>query len=208
MEIAVFSWPDQLDNEHALIKALFDNGLETFHLRKPGWTEEATYDFLTNIPAEWHPRVILHQHFALSKTFDIKGIHFSKRWPLYRNSDWLKMENLLFSCSIHEFNQYQNLPKGIDRIYLSPVFQSISKPNTYGAFEGKAMADFIQAHQHQISIFGLGGIHLYNIFRLKQLGFSGAGILGAIWKPFQKKGFHEGLKVFQQLKIKAARSYG
>lgn len=188
MEIAVFSWPEYLEGEPQVTEKLFDSGLTTFHLRKPDSSESDIAGFLNQISRHYHNRIILHQHFALKQKFPVKGIHFSNYCPLKQHQNWLKEKGLIFSASIHSFEEFGGLPNSLHRVYLSPVYDSISKEHHAQNFSEKDLKNFIQRQEENISIFALGGINLYNIQRIKKLGFEGTGILGAIWQLYKLKG--------------------
>ncbi len=199
MEIAVFSWPDYLEGEAQVTEKLFESGLNTFHLRKPNWCEERVTNFITQISPVYHSRIILHQHFSLKQQFPIKGLHFSRYNPINQNQNWLREEDMIFSASIHSLGEYENLPFQPDRIYLSPVYDSISKEGHPKKFSEEDVKNFIACHKEDVAIFALGGVNSYNIYQLKQLGFYGTGILGAIWQLYKLKGAKATCYHFQTL---------
>jgi hypothetical protein len=63
-------------------------------------------------------------------------------------------------------------PKGWDYLVLGPVFDSISKP-------GYTARQFDSIPPNAI---GIGGIQPANAGKVKQMGFRGAALLGAIWQ--------------------------
>ena len=207
MEIAVFSWPESLPEEIHKVETLFRAGLSTFHLRKPGWTFEENQQFLHNLTPHYLDRIILHQHFSLSLQFGLKGIHFSKRYPINDNLDWLKTPNLIKSTAIHDLAAFKDLPEGIQRVFISPVFESISKSQHPGQFSMAELGEFLKQNHNKAYFFALGGIYSNNIYQIQTLGFHGAGILGTIWRNLATSGKDTTLTNYQEI-IRVAENSG
>jgi thiamine-phosphate pyrophosphorylase len=70
--------------------------------------------------------------------------------------------------------------QNLDYAFLSPIFDSISK-------EGYAAAGFDSAELAQVlckapmPVYALGGITPERLPAVRDMGFAGAGILGAVW---------------------------
>ena len=114
------------------IAQLLEQGLETLHVRKPGYSLAEMRQWLSQIPALHHPRLMLHQHHELAQEFRVKGLHFPE--AVRATAATTPKEGLLFSTSFH---QLQELPKPhplFDYAFLSPVFDSISKEGYTAAF--------------------------------------------------------------------------
>jgi thiamine-phosphate pyrophosphorylase len=67
-----------------------------------------------------------------------------------------------------------------DYVFLSPVFDSISKPGYFRNDELGMMSDEWKALV-KTKVIALGGIDASNIHKTKELGFDGAAVLGAVW---------------------------
>ena len=65
MKLVVVSPPDDRPDERRICRALFEAGLERYHLRKPAWSECATSAWLESLPRAWRSRVVLHGHHGL-----------------------------------------------------------------------------------------------------------------------------------------------
>jgi len=77
-KIIVISSLKPITNEASIITALFNNGLELFHIRKPFNAIIETEKLIANIPKEFHNRIVIHQHYQLTNYFELKGIHKKK----------------------------------------------------------------------------------------------------------------------------------
>ena len=205
MELSVFTWPGELPNEAGVINELFYRGLECLHLRKPDWNYKETKKFLQSIEKNWHHKIILSQHFEMIEEFNLMGIHFSKRYTINDYHFIFSKKDFLLSTSIHNLTEYNNLPNSINRVYISPVFNSISKKGHYGKFKEFDLKKFIINNVHKNKFFALGGIHVEHIQKVHDLGFKGAGVLGAIWLPYQELGKGKALETFDQLRNKCKK---
>ena len=65
MELIVLTAPEWLPDETAALSALFEQGLQRLHLRKPAATSAETEAFIAGLPAAVRPRIVLQDHFAL-----------------------------------------------------------------------------------------------------------------------------------------------
>ena len=64
--------------EDKIITALFEEGLDTLHLRKPGTAPMFAERLLTLIPEQYHKRIVVHGHFYLKEEYKLKGIHLKR----------------------------------------------------------------------------------------------------------------------------------
>jgi thiamine-phosphate pyrophosphorylase len=179
--ILISSENDRQDEAKAVSK-LFKLGLKKFHLRKPHWSEGQLNIFLEEVPNEYHGRVIIHSHFSLSEKFRLKGIHLNEanrkliaEWKQYK----------IISASFHSLQALQENTFPYQYIFLSPVFDSISKPNHSAGFDLtslQAELDILRNKKSSLKIIALGGIDEKNILVAKDIGFNGAALLGTVWQ--------------------------
>ena len=174
-EIIIISNPNLIINEASIITALFDSGLELFHIRKPLGTIVDIEKLLKNIPKEFHNKIVIHQHYKLTDYYDIKGIHIKK------NNELITKHYNIISTSFHSFKELSN-KNNYQYVFLSPIFNSISKENYNSRF---TLTELKKASNQKIidnKIIALGGINSDNIGLIKELGFGGAAVLGYIWQ--------------------------
>ena len=173
----IISNPTAVANEINTIHALFENGLELFHIRKPEFSEEEMKAFVAAIGLEFRNRLVLHSYHHLAKEFGINRIHFSST---NRPDNFQKAEGFTVSTSTHSIEEFNALSEDFGYAFLSPVFKSISKenyePKTNWATEIKKRINF------QTKLIGLSGIQDTNLHQALQLGFDEVALLGSIWK--------------------------
>jgi thiamine-phosphate pyrophosphorylase len=183
--VIVISNPASVKDEALIINKLFDEGLERFHLRKPGSSINETNLLLKQINIHNHHKISLHQHHELGASFGINKIHYTeenRKKLVEKNFLKHKEKEKVFSSSIHNLVEYQTLSPLFDYVFFGPVFNSISKPG-YNAVIGD---DFRIPVLRNTKIIALGGIDNSKIGRIKEYGFDGIALLGNIWNDPEK----------------------
>lgn len=168
----VISHPAYLPNEADLIVWLFQNGLDRFHLRKPNSSKNDIEHLLNAIPEKYHDRISVHYYRVKQRV----GFHYQKNCIDFANN------TITSSYSAHHFDEINNYSKIFDYIFLSPIFNSISKIGYISAFKESELCFFLQ--QSAERIIALGGINTSNVSMCKTMGFAGIALLGFIWEPF------------------------
>ncbi|NQY67711.1 MAG: thiamine phosphate synthase [Flavobacteriales bacterium] len=187
MDIIVVSSPTNISGEIQIINKLFNNGLETFHIRKPNFSDEKLEFFLNQIPEKHLEKVILHSHYKLAKKFKIKGIHLTRRYKSNKFKKWWRLLFLRYSnprssisTSFHSISSILTNTEKYHYIFLSPVFDSISKKGHMGDFTDRNLTSSLKRTKQKM--YALGGVSSDNIPKAHALGFSGVALLGAIWQ--------------------------
>ncbi len=165
--------------EHQILNALFDEGLEILHLRKPNTEPVYSERLLTLINENYRKRIVVHDHFYLKNEYNLKGIHLNNR-----NPDLPAKYKGHISCSCHTTEEVMTHKKICDYVFLSPIFDSISKENYSAHFSKSMLRDLSQKKVIDKKVIALGGVELHNLAEVKDLGFGGAVILGDIWNRF------------------------
>ena len=179
MKLILITSPTYFVEEDKILTALFEEGLETLHLRKPNTAPMYAERLLTLIPEQYHKRIVVHGHFYLKEEYKLKGIHLNGRNPI-------PPENYKghLSCSCHSLEEVKEHKAEHDYVFMSPVFNSISKLNYNSAYTTDELHQAAQTGIIDKKVMALGGIDLDNLSEVKELGFGGAAILGALWNRF------------------------
>jgi thiamine-phosphate pyrophosphorylase len=177
----IISNPTEIINEVNILNSLFEEGLELFHIRKPGYCKEELQLFISKINSNYHSKLVLHQHHELAEEFQMKRLHFTEKDRIDKTPsrllkpDWCKS----FSTSVHSIEDFNGLHDVFDYAFLSPVYPSISKENyvpTKNAFEEIKK----RTNQHT-KLVALSGISVENIEKTIAYGFDSVALLGTIW---------------------------
>lgn len=176
MKWIVITSPDAVPGEVSFIERLFDHGMDLLHLRKPE-ADETTYAHLLDaIPEPWHNRIVLHDHFQLTERFALHGVHLNRRNPL-PPALWQGS----CSASCHSLSEVTAQKPYRDYLFLSPIFNSISKAGYTAAFPEETLLEAALQGIIDQQVIALGGITATHISLLHQWHFGGAAFLGDIW---------------------------
>lgn len=186
MKLILISSPDKFKSEIDPILTLFEQDLEVLHVRKPGFSEKKMAEYLRMIPSKYHNRLVIHSHFSLLGKFKLLGIHLGKkdRADTFRNRlrlKWLRLRhsNLTVSTSFHNLMSLSEDTRSFSYVFLSPIFDGISKKSHGGGFKSDQLKKALRNSSHRV--VGMGGINAERISKIKDVGFYGAAILGAVW---------------------------
>ena len=91
---------------------------------------------------------------------------------------------VILSASCHTLEEVQEDKKTCDYVFLSPIFDSISKEGYSSKFTPEAIREAVKADIIDKKVIALGGIDEENILRVKDFGFGGAAIMGGLWSKF------------------------
>ena len=65
---------------------MFEHGLESLHIKKPGFSKKQLKKYIELIPTKHHNKIIIHSHYSLALRYNLKGIHLSNS---FRNAHFL-----------------------------------------------------------------------------------------------------------------------
>lgn len=186
--------PEFLSGEAIFIDKLFLQGLDLLHIRKPDVSLEAYKRLLLQIPKQWYSRIVLHEHFALAEEFGLHGIHLNRRCSQVPNSFHRSI-----SCSCHSLEEVKKQKDSKDYVFLSPIFDSISKVGYHAAFSPTSLKQAAIENIIDEKVIALGGITANNILFVKEWHFGGVAFLGDIWKRMSEPQVDEYLKHIRTL---------
>lgn len=177
--LIVISDSELKPGEATLVNELFRAGLDLFHIRKYEADEQKLKRFIWEINPEFRDRLVLNHHHDLGVILGLKRFHYSERdRKKWEETKWAGVNpEQVYSTSVHSMEEYNSLPEHFSYVFLSPVFDSISKPG----YQAESF-DFSIRKESETKLIGLGGIHAENAAKAIQLGFDGVALLGAIWK--------------------------
>ena len=179
MKLILMSTPYFFVEEHQILTALFEEGLEILHLRKPETEPVYSERLLTLIPQEFRKRIVVHDHFYLKNEYGLKGIHLN-----HRNPELPPKYKGHISCSCHTVEEVQAHKRACDYLFLSPIFDSISKENYDARFTIQELKTLQKSKVIDRKVMALGGVNPENTAVATSLGFGGAVLLGDIWNRF------------------------
>ena len=198
MKLIAVTTPYFFIEEDKIITALFEEGLDILHLRKPETCAMYSERLLTLIPQQYHRRIVTHEHFYMKEEFGLMGIHLNAR-----NTKEPHDYDGHISCSCHSVEEVKQKKNFYDYVFMSPVFDSISKEGYLSQYTPEELRAAAKEGIIDKNVMALGGITADNILEIKDIGFGGAAILGDLWGKFDcqnDQNYLSVIKHFRQLK--------
>ena len=198
MKLIVVTAPTFFVEEDKIITALFEEGLDILHLRKPETPAMYSERLLTLIPQKYHKRIITHEHFYLQEEFSLMGIHLNTRNPKEPHD-----YSGHISCTCHSLDEVRNKKHFYDYLFLSPIYNCITKTGVTSGFTAEELRQAEKSKIIDSKVMALGGIASDNILEIKDYGFGGAVIMGDLWNKFNActdRDYLEVIRHFKKLK--------
>ena len=198
MKLIVVTAPTFFVEEDKIITALFEEGLDILHLRKPETPAMYSERLLTLIPQKYHKRIITHEHFYLQEEFSLMGIHLNTRNPKEPHD-----YSGHISCTCHSLDEVRNKKHFYDYLFLSPIYNCITKTGVTSGFTAEELRQAEKSKIIDSKVMALGGITSDNILEIKDYGFGGAIIMGDLWNNFNActdRDYLEVIRHFKKLK--------
>jgi thiamine-phosphate pyrophosphorylase len=121
-------------------------------------------------------RIIVHDYPELYDEFSLKGIHLNGTVRClpegYTGSR---------TRSCHTFEEVLRYKDACDYVFLSPIFDSISKVGYKAGFSKKELQEASAQGIIDEKVVALGGVTFDSIPYLKHLGFGGVAMIGALY---------------------------
>ena len=183
MKRIVITREDFAPGEAQAIAAMLAQGIDRMHVRKPGSSRRQTEALLEAIPQTLRQRISLHDHLELAAQYGVGGVHLNSR-----NSIVPRGFHGLVSRSCHSIDELQR-HAGLDYLFLSPVFDSISKAGYRAAFSLKELSEARRERLIDSHVYALGGVFPGNFAQVENMGFGGAVMAGAAHSPVPMRNF-------------------
>lgn len=190
MKVVAITSSGKSENEVKRIIALFDNGLEVLHLRKPKLSTKEIEAIIKRIPNRYHNRIMIHGRYHLAKKYKLRGIHLRRK---HRNnklsSVYLRLRlrlfnsNLKMSTTFHSLQSLRENKTRYDYVFLSNVFNSTSRFNLEDS--GMKLLQNVISKSNQ-NVYAIGGVDDSHIRFINKANFTGAGLSSNLFKQKQE----------------------
>ncbi len=176
MKIVVISPEGHEPREVAALGAFLSAGLEAYHVRKPDWSEDALEEWLGDLPADWRPRLVLHEHARLVGRFGLGALHLRDQGPRTVGASSRSCHDLATLAA--RMGRYRTL-------FYGPVFPSLTKRGygPQGDFPWHELSAVLRSAPGREStrVLAIGGVTESGLAQCRDLGFDGAAVMGAVW---------------------------
>lgn len=189
MKIIAITTPNFIECEASVIPHLLQLGIDLVHIRKPSATSEQLALLLNSLPTWCYDQLVVHDCLELANKYNLKGVHLNRR--NHTVPDNFKGS---VSMSCHSLEEVEIKKDMADYVFLSPIFNSISKNGYNSAFNKEELHNAMKQGTIDKKVIALGGVSLANIETVKDLGFGGAALLGDIWYRTESPDFDEYIK--------------
>ncbi len=187
MKIIIITPEEDIRHELETVNDLFRNGLQRLHLRKSEYDTSDYRKYIKAIEPQFHPRLVLTSSYELYGEFNLGGIHLntSARRDETLRKKLSHIPQPVFSTSFHTWQKIVENDFHYGYVFISPVFDSISKKeykaniDPYGAAETKQK--LAKLNKYCPEIYGLGGVGIKEMESLHEYGFDGGAMLGSLW---------------------------
>ena len=187
MKLIAITKPDFYDGEAAVIRRLFESGFDIVHLRKPCKDVACRVhsndvacrvhikirNLLNVLSSEERSKIVVHDYPELYYEFSLKGFHINKNIVKYPEG-----YQGFKTRSCHSLEEVMLYKDDFDYVFLSPIFDSISKQGYKSAFTEDELRRASEEGIIDKKVVALGGVTYDKISLLKDLGFGGAAMMG------------------------------
>jgi thiamine-phosphate pyrophosphorylase len=203
MKLIVITPTKDIPDEQTLVAKMFESGLKTLHLRKPKHSTNQMAEYIKEIPAHFHNRIVLHSHHDLALKFNLKGIHLSRnhlsknwRYWLIRMRLRLKFKETSKSRSYARLQQVYNLEEQNFNYYLiGTMFNNMTGELYSGFYEEGVVAANKNSGKRLIA---RGGTGPGCIEKAHKYGFYGIAFNSYLWNA--ELPYDNFLKLLQEFK--------
>lgn len=177
MRIIAVTTPKVITQDADIITSLLRRGVDIVHLRKPDSNVDECRALLRDLDKESRARIIVHDYPELYAEFSLKGIH------LNRNVATVPDGYTGFKTrSCHSLEELVRYKSDYDYLFLSPIFDSISKIGYSSHFTSNELQRASNEGVIDSRVVALGGVTPDKVDYLKRLGFGGVAMCGAIYR--------------------------
>ncbi len=165
--------------EDKILTTLFEAGMDSLHLYKPGAEPIYSERLLTLLPEDYYGKITVHDHFYLKEEFHLRGIHLNNsqaELPAgYRG-------NVSRTC--HSTDELKEAKKKSSYVFLKTLFDSQSNSEDKATLTTDELKEAARNGLIDKHVYAMGGMNLDNISIAKDLGFGGVVICGDLWNRF------------------------
>ncbi len=178
MKLIIMTRPTFFVEEDKILTSLFDEGMESLHLCKPGASPVYSERLLSLLPEASYGRIIVHDHYYLKNEYRLAGIHIDSD-----NADLPKDYKGKFSRTCGDIEALAAMKKKAEYVFIDNVFSPLNDNSESYAVKD----DVVRAAERGLidkHVYALGNVSLDNIKEAKELGFGGVVVCEDLWNKF------------------------
>ena len=187
MRIIAFSHSNFIPGEAAILKDILPL-VDGLHIRKNDSLNDRNSfvnwnRLLDGLPENQRHKVWIHDHYELAIQFHLGGIHLSRK-SLKANKGlgvYAALHSLDTSASCHDLKDAASLIDLYERVFICPLFDSISKRDHKSGFDLNQVKNEL-SKERNTEVIALGGVAIEHVDTIEDLGFDGLALLGSLWQ--------------------------
>ncbi|MGM9802708.1 MAG: thiamine phosphate synthase [Muribaculaceae bacterium] len=170
---------DAIGDEPLRVQMAIDAGVDYVHVRKPNFSDQLMRTYLNAIQPSYLSHITLGSNRHLANEYAVGGVHIKGNEPALNAFSNL---NVRLSKSCHIIQEVEDCPPGYSYCFLSPIFNSISKPGYQSHFTLSELTQY--ANQGLLQrVVALGGLTPSNVAQIRHLPFCGFAFSGHLFSP-------------------------
>ena len=179
MKLIVMTQPTFFVEEDKILTSLFDEGLESLHLYKPGASPMYSERLLSLIPNEYYDKITVQDNYYLKDEYKLRGIHIDDE-----ETAAPKGYKGHVSRTCRSLDKLKTAKRNADYVLLKYIFGSQTEADRKASFTLDELREASQRGLIDRHVYALGGMALDNIRMARELGFGGVVISGDLWNRF------------------------
>ena len=179
MKLIVMTQPTFFVEEDKILTSLFDEGLDSLHLYKPGASPMYSERLLTLIPEEYYDKITVHDNYYLKDEYKLRGIHIDDE-----ETAAPKGYKGHVSRTCRSLDKLKTAKRNADYVLLKYICDSQSEPDRKASFTPDELREASRRGLIDRHVMALGGMNIDTIRMAKDLGFGGVVVSGDLWKRF------------------------
>ena len=165
--------------EDKILTNLFEEGMDSLHLHKPGSSPMYSERLLTLLGEDIASKTTVHNHFYLKEEYRLKGIHID---DAHTEPPTGYKGNISRTC--HAISELKDAKKHSNYVFLHSIYDSQTNKDEKSSFTRAELEAASKDGLIDKKVFALGGMNLDNVKEMKELGFGGVVICGDLWNRF------------------------
>lgn len=198
MKLVIITQPQFFIEEDRIITALFDEGLDSLHLYKPGSSPLYFERLLTLIPEDYHSKIVIHEHFYMKQEFDLAGIHLDDP-----DADVPQGYRGKVTRSCTDLSKLKETKKKSQYVFLHDIFDRQQNNSSESSFSESTIYEASRQGLIDKHVYAFGGMNADNIRWAHDAGFGGVVLCSDIWNRFDihsQVDYNDVIQHFQRLR--------
>ena len=179
MKLIVMTQPTFFVEEDKILTSLFDEGLESLHLYKPGASPMYSERLLSLIPNEYYDKITVQDNYYLKDEYKLRGIHIDDEETAAPKG---YKGHLSRTCT--RLDKLKTAKRNADYVLLKYIFGSQTEADRKASFTLDELREASLRGLIDRHVYALGGMALDNIRMARELGFGGIVVSGDLWNRF------------------------